>query len=204
MSNSVTTGAFTAAPGSAAKRRRHLILLMAAVAAAATGCGAGERETASPGSAPAPAPSAVAANLSGQDRGWLRRIHRDGIAEIQVARLAQSKAKSEEVRALGELLLTERGKLDQELLRSASQLGLTLPNEMSKVRTKQTEALAEANRGRFDRRFVTELLRSHKQAIAATRRQINRGTAPEVVALARTTLPSLRTHLGMLRKADDS
>ncbi|WP_162795088.1 DUF4142 domain-containing protein [Nonomuraea lactucae] len=186
-------------------RRSHLSLLLAALAVTASaGCGGGATDTAAPEAAPAsaPAPSAAAVQMSGQDRTWLRRIHAGGMAELQVARLAQSNAKSRKVKSLGETLLTERGRFDEELLRSAARFGVTLPSTLSKAHRKQAEELAGAAGRKFDRRFVAEMLKSHKNAIAVTRREITRGSAPEVVALAKTALPSLRSHLGMLRKAD--
>lgn len=186
-------------------RRSHLSLLLATLAVtAAAGCGGATTDTAATDGAPAGAPSAAAANLSGQDRTWLRTIHQGGIAEIHVARLAQTRAKSAEVKALGETLVTERAKIDGELLRNAQRFGVDLPGTLTEAHRKQAEALAQAQNARFDRKFVAEMLKSHKDAIAATRRQINRGSAPEVVALAKSTLPSLRNHLDMLRKAADS
>ncbi|MFG3441401.1 DUF4142 domain-containing protein [Nonomuraea sp. NPDC047897] len=186
-------------------RRSHLSLLLATLAVtAAAGCGGATTDTAATDEAPAGAPAAAPVHLSGQDRAWLRTIHQGGIAQIHVARLAQTRAKSAEVKALGDTLVTERAKMDGELLRNAQQFGVDLPGTLTEAHRKQAEALAQAPTARFDRRFVTEMLKSHKDAIAATRRQINRGSAPEVVTLAKTTLPSLRDHLQLLRKVAGS
>ncbi|MDF2706971.1 MAG: hypothetical protein K0R62_2623 [Nonomuraea muscovyensis] len=183
-------------------RRSHLSLLLATLAVTASaGCGGATTDTAATDGAPAGAPAAAPVHLSGQDRTWLRTIHQGGIADIHVARLAQTHAKSAEVKALGDTLVAERAKLDENLLSSAQQFGVDLPGTLTEAQSKQAEALAQASNGRFDRKFVAEMLKSHKDAIAATRRQITRGSAPEVVALAKTTLPSLRSHLDLLRKA---
>jgi putative membrane protein len=186
-------------------RRSHLSLLIAALAVTASaGCGGATTNTAGSGSASSATPAAAPVKLSSQDRSWLRKIHQGGIAESHVARLAQSRAESAEVKALGETLVSERAKLDEALVQNAQKLGVTLPSTLSEVQRKEAEQLAEAQRGAFDRRFVTELVQSHEQAIAATRRQIKKGSAPEVVTLAKNTLPSLRSHLDMLRKAAES
>jgi putative membrane protein len=44
------------------------------------------------------------------------------------------------------------------------------------------------------------MLTAHQTMVAATRREIARGSSPAIVALARKALPVLVKHLTMLRK----
>ncbi|MCP2347738.1 DUF4142 domain-containing protein [Nonomuraea roseoviolacea] len=183
-------------------RRSHLSLLLVAVAAAATaGCGGGVTDSsASSGSSSASAPAAKA---SGQDRAWMRQIHLGGLARLQAAKLAQDKG-SQDVKALGDTLVKDQGTLDEQLVRTAERHGVRLPTGLSNAQQKEAVALEKAAHARFDRRFVKEMAQSHKRAISSTKREIKKGSAPEIVALAKSTLPSLEHHLAMLREADDS
>ncbi|MEV0195569.1 DUF4142 domain-containing protein [Nonomuraea sp. NPDC050691] len=184
-------------------RRSRLSLLLVAVAATATaGCGGGVTDSSASSEASSSA-SAPAAQASGQDRAWMRQLHLGGLAEVQAARLAQDKG-SQEVKALGDTLVKDHGTLDEQLVRAAERHGVRLPTGLSAAQQKEAAALEKAAHARFDRRFIKEMAQSHKRAISSTKQEIKKGSAPEIVSLAKSTLPSLKNHLARLREADGS
>ncbi|WP_310708100.1 DUF4142 domain-containing protein [Nonomuraea sp. 3-1Str] len=185
-------------------RRSHLSLLLAALAVTASaGCGGGATDSAASSEASSSA-SAPAAQASGQDRAWMRKIHMGGLAEIHAARLAQDKGSTEVVKSLGGTFVKDYDSLDDQLVHAAERHGVHLPAELSTAEQKKAAALEEAARARFDSRFLKATAQAHKQAITATKREIKKGSAPEIVSLARTTLPSLESHMAMLREVDGS
>jgi putative membrane protein len=178
---------------------RHLGVLLAAVLATAT-AGCGSTTTAS-GLAPSPSSSA-ASKPTEQDRDWMRAIHQGNLAEIQAGHLGQTKGSSKSVKAIGKLLVDDHTKADAMVIKTARQLDIHLPGSPSGAQNKQADALENASQADFDEDWISAMTKAHKDAVAATKKEIKKGSAPEVKSLAESTLPVLERHLTELKKAD--
>ncbi|MCA2183806.1 DUF4142 domain-containing protein [Nonomuraea cavernae] len=185
-------------------RRSYLGLLAAALAVTASaGCG-GSVTTAGTGLAASSPTATSAVQPSDRDKTWLRKTHRGNLAEIGAGRLAEQKGTSQQVKSIGEMLVKDHGELDKQVVELAGKLGVKLPEGMSEDQRAQAKKLANASSAQFDREFVTQMTAAHKVAIAATKQEIDRGSSPEVVALAKSALPALEDHLSLLEKAAGS
>ncbi|MDA0636156.1 DUF4142 domain-containing protein [Nonomuraea sp. MCN248] len=187
-------------------RRSHLALLLAA-AIVVTGCNGGGGSTSAGLASPAPSTAAspgtgTAAPVqpSEQDRMWLREIHQGNMAETQAGQLAESKGDAEEVKAIGAMLVKDHTQFDVEVVRTAEQLGVKLPTSTSGEQKEIMTALRDASRAEFDEEFVTAMRVAHVQAIAATKKEIQNGTSPQVKQLAQKALPALEQHLAEIEK----
>lgn len=138
---------------------------------------------------------------SAGDRAWLAETHRAGLANVLYGRLAQRKGATAAVRAAGGVLAADHDRLDQEVVRLAGRLRVDLPASAGAERLAVARRLDDETGSAFDRDFTATLAGEHRDAIIGAEREVRRGTAPEAVALARTTLPDLRRHLDVLRRA---
>ncbi|MEV4839924.1 DUF4142 domain-containing protein [Nonomuraea sp. NPDC049486] len=183
--------------------RPYLALLLAAVTAV-TGCNSGPSTSAglaSPASPTAASPgTASPVQPSDQDRIWLREIHQGNMAETQAGDLAQHKSTSEAVQRLGTMLVEDHTKLDQEVVKTAEQLGVSLPKNTSGEQKKVIAGLRDASRADFNQEFLIAMRKAHEKAVTATQAEIQSGTSPQVKQLAEKALPALEMHLDEIGK----
>src|ERR1041385_8374956 len=64
------------------------------------------------------------------DRQFMIDAARDGIAEVELGRLAAQRAASPDVRAFAQRMATDHAAANQELMQLAQSKGMTLPQEM--------------------------------------------------------------------------
>ncbi|MGP3959768.1 DUF4142 domain-containing protein [Nonomuraea sp. 3N208] len=170
--------------------RTRLTLLLAAAALA--GC------TEAPTNTAAVAPKTVAPP-SEQDRAWMRTIHQGNIAEIQTGRLAQGKGSTKPIKTIGKMLVQDHTAFDVKVAQLATQLGVQLPKSISSHQREEILQLRAAIGKDFDQEFLATMTNEHMAAIAATKKEISRGSSPAVVALAKAAVPTLEKHLSVLR-----
>ncbi|MEV0628883.1 DUF4142 domain-containing protein [Nonomuraea wenchangensis] len=173
-------------------RTRRLTLLLAA--AALVGCGTAPTNTAGV----APQTSAPPSEL---DKTWLRTIHQGNMAEIQAGHLAEAKGTAKQVKSIGKMLVDDHTALDEKVTQLAGRLGVDLPSSPTAAQKELSNKLRSDTGSDFDQDFVAGMTKAHVAAIRITGQEIDKGTSPEVVALAKEADPQLKKHLAALRKA---
>lgn len=143
--------------------------------------------------------TAAATNaLSPDDKTFIQNALQGGIAEVQEVELAQKKAAAPELRTAAEQLEQEHKALNTELSRIGTQYGMTLPKEPSAERQALYDKLQKLSGEQFDAQFLKAGTEAHKKTIALFERTQSTSANPDVKALTRDTLPTLKKHLSML------
>ena len=133
--------------------------------------------------------------VSQQDVTFLVQAHQSNLAEIATGRLAERKASSAKVRALGRMFVRDHTRLDAELVKVAKKLGVRLPSAPN-AQQKALAAKLEKLTGRaFDRAWLDAQIMAHRKAIALGEREIARGLNKDVVRLAKKSAPVIKHHL---------
>ncbi|GAA3151902.1 DUF4142 domain-containing protein [Nonomuraea salmonea] len=178
-------------------RTRLTLLLAAAALAALTGCSGQQPPPQSAAAVPGP----TGEQPSEQDRTWMRAIHQANLTEVQAGRLAQGKATTKPIKQVGQMLVKDHTKLDTKVTRTAEHLGVDLPTSPSPEQHELLNRIREVSGQDFDQDFLAGMIKAHREALNATKTEISKGSAPAVVALAKTAAPSLDQHLKALREA---
>ncbi|MFC5829773.1 DUF4142 domain-containing protein [Nonomuraea insulae] len=138
---------------------------------------------------------------SEQDRAWMRTIHQGNLAEVEAGRLAQGKGTTKQIKSLGQMLVKDHTKLDTQVTRTAQQLGVQLPTSMNVDQRDELIRLQNVTGQDFDQDFLAGMAKAHRQALAATKKEISGGTSQAVKALAAAAVPSLRKHMKAVHEA---
>jgi len=146
-------------------------------------------------SAPAAAPAASASALPRADRDFIIQAAGDGLAEVELGKLAQQKGASDAVKSFGSKMFDDHSKANEELRRIASAKGVTLPAAPGKKHQKDIEKLGKATGADFDRDYARHMVADHKKAVALFEKQAKGGGDAELKAFAAKTLPTLQQHL---------
>ena len=147
----------------------------------------------------APAAAAQgAAQPSAQDTQYLQAIHQVNLAEIATGNTAQQKASDQQVKDLAARFVTDHTQLDQAVQSTASQTGVTLPNEPTADQKVVMDHLQSLSGRDFDTQWVSAQLTMHTQAQQATETEIAQGTDNAIKQVAETALPVLQAHIDAL------
>jgi len=151
----------------------------------------------SPASAPSPESpnTATAAELSSTDRAFITTAAEGGKAEIELGQLAQQKASTDAVKALGKRIADDHQQANRDLETIAGEKHVALPSSLSAKHSALKSKLESATGAAFDRQYVAAMIEDHKHDIAEFEKAASNAHDADVKAFASKTLPTLQEHL---------
>ena len=153
-----------------------------------------------PATAASPPPSASPAP-SAQDKMFLQQAHQINLAEIATGKMAQKKGNSQTVKNLGAMFVSDHMNLDKTLMPVAQKLYVKLPSTPNSHQQSVATQLAKQSGSKFDTMFVKSEFDGHTMAIKAAQTEIAKGTNPDVMNVARQSLPMFESHRKALQDA---
>ena len=165
-----------------------------------------ERVTPSPtvGITPSPtvaaSPTASPVALTAPEKEFMANAARGGMLEVQLGNLAAQKASSAEVKQFGERMATDHSQLGQKLQQLASNLNVTLPQDLKPEQQAVVTRFEKLTGKAFDRDFMKEVVSDHVKTISEFERAASQATNPDIKQFVSEALPTLREHLKMARE----
>jgi putative membrane protein len=153
---------------------------------------AGQPSTARPG---ADKPHGEHGGVAAADAAFVKKAADGGLAEVALAKLAQEKASSDEVKAFAAKLEKDHTQANTELTQVASQKNVTLPSAPSKMHQAKQDKLSKLSGAEFDKAYVAAMVEDHQKDVRDFQRQATSGADADVKAFAAKTLPTLKDHL---------
>jgi len=117
-----------------------------------------------------------------------------GMAEVKLGQLAQQKAASPYVKAFGQRMADDHGKVNDELHRLAADKNVPLPKGLDSKHQALYDRLSKLSGHQFDQTYMSEMVKDHKADIAEFQKAAH-SSDPQVKAFASKTLPTLEDHL---------
>ena len=173
-------------------------LLVGAVLVATPGV---QAPTSPPAKPPVDAPAKPAApsmhvdGLPAADATFIKKAADGGLAEVSLAKLAQTKTANADVKSFAEKLERDHSKANDELKQLADQKKVTIPSAPSKARAATEAKLAKLSGAAFDRAYVAAMLDDHRKDVAEFERVSTHAADSDLKAWAAKTLPTLKDHL---------
>ena len=137
--------------------------------------------------------------LSGNDKNFISEAAQDGLAEVELGKIAQQNGASAEVKQFGQRMADDHSKANQELETIAKQLGATVPTQPGGKHAKMVKELSKKTGARFDHEYAEDMVKDHEKAVALFEKQSKKGDSEELKQFATKTLPVLQEHLKMAR-----
>jgi putative membrane protein len=134
--------------------------------------------------------------LSRGDEKFAKKAAHDNQAEIELGQLAQQKAQNPRVKQFGETLVKDHQEANQQLMSWAQGRNLDLTEKgQDKDLKKKQDKLAKLNGAEFDRQFIDEMVKGHKEDVKAFENEAKKGDDPQLKQFAGQVLPKLQQHL---------
>jgi putative membrane protein len=146
-------------------------------------------------------PSAFAGQrqAASADQTFVTKAVGDGLAEVQLGKLAVERAASPDVKPFGQRMVDDHGTANRELLALVEPKGITVPTAPDHTHQQAAARLAKLHGAAFDRAYIRQMVQDHEADVKRFRTQAKRGRDPELKRFAAHTLSTLETHLTMAR-----
>ena len=143
--------------------------------------------------------------LARADRKFIQDAAEGGMFEVEVAKLASSKATDPNVKSFASKMLDDHTNANNELVQLANSKNVELPAAPPRGKRKDVEKLGKLSGNDFDKRFVREVgVKDHEKDIKKFEKASGKVKDPELKAWVDKTLPHLREHLAMAEKLPEA
>ena len=119
----------------------------------------------------------------------------DGLAEVELGRLASQNASSPEVKRLAQRMVADHSKAGDELKQLASQKDVALATKLDDEHLAVQQKLAPLKGAAFDQAYMAHTATSHLKAVALFQEEAKTGKDADVKAWAAKLLPTIQEHL---------
>src|SRR4030095_15060804 len=120
-----------------------------------------------------------------------------GMLEVALGKLAEKRGASPAVKKFGKQMVTDHSKVNTELKTLAAGKNIALPKEMSEKCRKVMADLEEKKGKDFDKAFMDQMVKDHKDAIDEFKKESEKGNDTQMSSWAKAKLPALEHHLTM-------
>ena len=148
--------------------------------------------------------SSSSSQLTEQDQKFVKDAAAGGMAEVEMGKLATQKGQSESVKKLGQRLVQDHTKANQELKQIASKKGITLPTQPASEHKSALDHLKSLQGAEFDKAFTQHAIQDHQKDIQKFQKASQQLQDSELKSFASKTLPVLQQHLQMAKQAEST
>lgn len=127
-----------------------------------------------------------------------------GLYEIEMAKLAQQKAQSQEVKDLANRLLEDHTQANEKLKQLATSKGINVPAAMGDEEQRKYNQFSEMATEEFDEDYIEQMVKDHKDDISEFEEAAEDLDDPDVKAFASSTLPALKEHLSIAEQLEEN
>ena len=132
-------------------------------------------------------------------KGFLTHAAQGGMAEVELGRLAESKAQSADVKAFAQQMVTDHSKAGDEIKALAVKKNIVLPTAIEPKHKAERDKLAALSGPAFDKAYVEAMLTDHEKDVSEFKHQSTMNQDPDVKTWATKTLPTLEAHLNRVK-----
>ena len=116
------------------------------------------------------------------------------MAEVDLGKLAASKATNADVKQFGQRMVDDHGKANDELKSWASQKSVTLPADLDAKHKAEHARLEKLSGDAFDRAYMSLMVTDHNKDVAEFQKESKAAKDADLKAWAAKTLPTLQDH----------
>jgi len=131
--------------------------------------------------------------------GFMTEAAKGGMAEVELSRLATTKAQNAEVKKFAQKMIEDHTNANTELKQLAGKKNVTLPTELDAEHKALKDRLSSLSGAEFDKAYINAMVSDHEKTVNLFKTQADGGTDAETRAFAAKTLPKLQGHLDMIK-----
>jgi putative membrane protein len=126
---------------------------------------------------------------------FLKKATNSGMAEVQLAMLAQQKATIDAVKNFAAMLERDHSAANQQVKSLADQRHVDVPSTISDDKQKMYNDMQKKTGKAFDKEYISMMVKSHNDGISLFENTRSNASDIDVKNFADKTLPTLKMHL---------
>ena len=126
---------------------------------------------------------------------FLKKVTNSGMAEVQLAKLAQQKATIDAVKNFAAMLERDHTAVNQQVKTLADQRNVALPATISDDKQKMYTDMDKMTGKAFDKEYISMMVKAHDDGISLFEDTRSNASDMDVKNFADKTLPALKMHL---------
>lgn len=138
-------------------------------------------------------------SVSSADKEFMMKAAQGGMMEVQLGQMAASKAQRADVKAFGQKMVEDHSNANTELKSLAAKKSVTLPTEVSAKQKEDMDKLSKLSGAEFDKEYVMMMVADHEKDVADFEKQSTGAEDADLKAFAAKTLPTLKSHLEIIK-----
>ena len=123
-----------------------------------------------------------------------------GMFEVKMGEYAAKNAHDAAIRKLGQMMVDDHSKLNEELRGLCAKKNITLPDHMDGSMQETYDKLISYKGHEFDKEYSDEMVSDHKKDIDKFEKESKDGNDSDLRKWAEDKLPTLRHHLEMSKR----
>ncbi len=133
------------------------------------------------------------------DTGFMTKAALGGMAEVELGKLAATKAQSAEVKQFAQKMVTDHTKANDELKALAGEKNFSMPVRLDTKHQAVLDKLSGLSGAEFDKAYVEAMVADHAETVATFKSEADGGKDADAKAWAGKMLPNLQMHLEMIK-----
>jgi putative membrane protein len=138
------------------------------------------------------------------DQEFVMDAARANMAEVEIGKLAETRASSEQVKTFAKRMVADHQKALDSLKMVATNDKIPLPSTLDPKAQELKNRLEKLSGNAFDRAYMSAMIKDHRQDVAEFRAKSKNAKAADVKQYASNTLPTLEDHLKLAQTTDRS
>ena len=138
--------------------------------------------------------------VAAEDMQFMKDAAQSGIAEVKMGELASSNGESQPVKDLAQKLVTDHGKINEELKQLATKKSVMLPDAVTEQQKTMLQHLTSLKGAEFDTAFKQHAVENHQKSVDKFKTAAEKAKDADLKAFAAKTLPTLQQHLDLAKQ----
>jgi putative membrane protein len=142
--------------------------------------------------------------LSEKGKSFAKEAAMGGMAEVELGKLAQQNAQSDDVKQFGTRMVQDHTNANQQLMTILSGKDFSVPQQLDEKDRKALDKLSKMRGAEFDRAYMRDMVQDHEKDVKKFRQEAEHGSDADLKAFAQKTLPVLEQHLQLAHDTSKS
>ena len=138
--------------------------------------------------------------LAAEDLKFMKDAAQSGMAEVKMGELASSNGESQQVKDFAQKLVTDHGKINEELKQLATKKSVMLPDAVTEQQKTMLQHLSSLKGREFDSAFKQHAVENHQKSVDKFKTEAEKAKDADLKAFAAKTLPILQQHLDLAKQ----
>jgi putative membrane protein len=142
------------------------------------------------------------AGKSGADATFIKKAANGGMTEVELGKIAQGKAKKDDVKSFAERMVKDHGKANDDLKSVAAKMNVEVPDKVNAKHQAMIDKFSKMSAESFDAAYAQQMVKDHKTTVADFESAQNSVKNEDLKKFITDTLPTLKEHYEMAQKLE--